>query len=131
MPDDTQAIRDLISTWMEASMAGDLPKILSLMSSDVIFLTPGNPPMRGRDAFAASYQSMQGKVRIDGKADIQEVQLLGDWAFCWTNLRVTITPLPSGEPMTRAGHTLSILRKESGGWVLYRDANLLAPFPKQ
>lgn len=31
--------------------------------------------------------------------------------------------------MTRAGHTLSILRKQGGKWVLVRDANLLAPVP--
>jgi hypothetical protein len=31
--------------------------------------------------------------------------------------------------MARAGHTLSILRKRDGRWVLARDANLLAPVP--
>jgi hypothetical protein len=29
--------------------------------------------------------------------------------------------------MTRAGHTLSILMKQDGRWVLARDANMLAP----
>lgn len=29
--------------------------------------------------------------------------------------------------MKRAGHTLSVLRKQDGRWVLARDANLLAP----
>jgi ketosteroid isomerase-like protein len=39
---------------------------------------------------------------------------------------VTTTP-PSGKPVRRAGYTLSILRKATGGnWQLYRDANLLA-----
>jgi len=32
--------------------------------------------------------------------------------------------------MTRAGHTLSILRKENGRWLLARDANLLSPVSK-
>jgi ketosteroid isomerase-like protein len=37
-----------------------------------------------------------------------------------------MTP-PEGEPVRRAGYTLTILRKEpSGKWVLARDANLLA-----
>jgi hypothetical protein len=26
----------------------------------------------------------------------------------------------------RAGNTLSILKKESGSWVIFRDANMLA-----
>jgi hypothetical protein len=29
--------------------------------------------------------------------------------------------------MRRRGHTLSVLRKERGHWVIARDANLLAP----
>jgi hypothetical protein len=29
--------------------------------------------------------------------------------------------------MTRSGHTLSILRKQEGKWLLARDANMLAP----
>jgi ketosteroid isomerase-like protein len=29
--------------------------------------------------------------------------------------------------MVRAGHTLTILRKEAGKWKIARDANLLAP----
>jgi hypothetical protein len=29
--------------------------------------------------------------------------------------------------MTRAGHTLSILKKHNGKWVLARDANMLSP----
>jgi hypothetical protein len=43
----------------------------------------------------------------------------------WTKLRVVITPSNGQLPMTRAGHTLSILNKQRGKWVLARDANLL------
>jgi len=32
--------------------------------------------------------------------------------------------------MTRAGHTLTILKKQNGNWVLARDANMLAPVSK-
>ena len=45
----------------------------------------------------------------------------------WTRLTVVATP-PGGAPSTtRAGHTLSILRKQNGKWLLARDANMLAP----
>ncbi|RYD27259.1 MAG: hypothetical protein EOP87_21455 [Verrucomicrobiaceae bacterium] len=30
-----------------------------------------------------------------------------------------------GAPVARSGHTLTILRKEKGKWLLARDANLL------
>jgi ketosteroid isomerase-like protein len=39
---------------------------------------------------------------------------------------VALTP-PGGEPVRRAGYTLSILRKGSDGrWRLFRDANLVS-----
>jgi hypothetical protein len=47
----------------------------------------------------------------------------------WTHLTVVATPPDSGPSLTRAGHTLTILRKEHGKWVLARDANLLVPKP--
>lgn len=131
MPTDEEEIRELVMTWMEATKAGDTEKVLSLMTDDVVFLLPGQPPMLGKASFAAAAGAApreKGKApEIDGRSEIQEIQIMGDWAFMWTKLKVTVTP-PDGAPtMMRAGHTLSILRKLSGQWLLARDANLLAP----
>jgi uncharacterized protein (TIGR02246 family) len=123
MSEDERAIRSVIETWMTATEAGDTAKVLSLMADDVVFLVPGQAPF-GKEAFAASAQAMKG-VRIDGKADIEELIVAGEWAFCRSHLVVAMTQ-PNGEVMRRSGHTLSILRrKPSGKWVLARDANLL------
>jgi uncharacterized protein (TIGR02246 family) len=128
MNSDEQEIRQLVSTWMSATKAGDTATVLSLMSDDVVFLLPGRPPMIGKEAFAAAMTPPPGASppQFEGTSEIQEVVVNGEWAFMWTKLKVVITP-PSGPTMTRAGHTLTILRKESGRWVLARDANLLAP----
>ena len=37
-----------------------------------------------------------------------------------------VTP-PDGAGIERAGHTLTVLKKVAGRWVIARDANLLAP----
>jgi uncharacterized protein (TIGR02246 family) len=131
MHNDEQAIRQLVADWMAASKAGDVDAVLNLMSDDVVFLVPGQAPMRKADfAAAAKAQSGQGAAAIDGNSEIQEIKVLGDWAFMWTRLSVTVTPPGGAEPVVRAGHTLTILHKEQGRWVLARDANLLAPVPK-
>jgi uncharacterized protein (TIGR02246 family) len=97
------------------------------MAEDVVFLLPSRPPMRGRAAFAAASSGSQGKMKFEGKSEIQEIQVAGDLAYCWSHLSLTVTPLTSGSPMSRAGHILSVFRKESDGrWVLFRDANMLA-----
>jgi uncharacterized protein (TIGR02246 family) len=125
MTNDERAIRKLVETWMEASKAGDLPTVLSLMAEDVIFMVPGQKPF-GKAAFKAASKGMKD-VRIDGRGDIQEVEVLGDWAYLRNRLEVTVTP-PGGQPMRRSGYTLTILRKEPDGrWLLARDANLLTP----
>lgn len=126
MSNDEQAIRDLIAAWLRATAADDLPTVLGLMDENVVFLLPGQPPMRGREQFAAASKANAGKMRIDAISDIQEIRVSGDLAYCWTHLTVNITPLPDGKPMRRAGYTLSVLRKQpAGNWVIFRDANLL------
>src|SRR2546428_7405269 len=96
------------------------------MAADVVSLVPGHPPMRGREAFAAASRSALGHYRIEGKPDIQEIRIAGDYAFCWNHLSLTMTPSQGGSPKRRAGPILSIFRKEPDGrWVLFRDANLL------
>ena len=124
--DEKQKIREVISTWMRASADGDTERVLSLMADDVVFLVPGRPPMRGKAAFAEASKGFAGKVRFDGKSEIQEIEVAGDLAYCWSHLTLTVTSLPQRETSQRAGPVLSIFRKESDGrWLLYRDANML------
>jgi uncharacterized protein (TIGR02246 family) len=127
MSHDEEEIRQLVATWMAATKAGDVETVLSLMSDDVVFLIPGQPVMRKAD-FAAAARSQAGKDAplFDGSSEIQEIKVLGDWAFMWTKLTVVVTP-PGAHAFTRAGHTLTILNKQNGKWVLARDANLLVP----
>ena len=125
MQNDEQAIQQLIATWLSASKAGDTDQVLKLMADDVVFLVPGQPPMRGKSAFAAS-QSVLQQFDLDASSEIQEIKVLGDWAFMWTKLSVTITAKKGGESIKRSGPTLSILKKQAGTWLLFRDANMLA-----
>jgi uncharacterized protein (TIGR02246 family) len=128
MQNDEQEIRQLVSTWMAASKAGDVEKVLSLMTEDAVFLVTGQPVMRKADfATASRAQTAADAPQFDGVSEIQEIKILGDWAYLWTRLSVTVTPPAGAQPVKRAGHTLTILNKQNGTWLLARDANLLAP----
>jgi uncharacterized protein (TIGR02246 family) len=122
MTDDERAIRQLVDAWMAASKAGDYQTVLSLMADDVVFMVPGREPF-GKEAFASQSEAMK-EVRIDGRSDIRELKVLGDWAYLRNHIEVTMTPF-SGKPLRRTGYTLTILRKQDGKWLLARDANLL------
>ena len=125
MSPDENAIRELIDTWLRASKAGDSEVVLSLMAEDVVFLQPGQPPMRGRAGFAAAQKAISD-VDIDASSEIQEIRILGDWAYCWNRLTVVVSPRNGGAPIKRAGDVLSLLQKQSGRWVIVRDANMLS-----
>src|SRR4051794_7856705 len=123
MSDDERAIREVIDTWMKASLAGDTATVLGLIADDVVFLGPGHKPF-GKEAFAKAQEGL-ANTRIDGHAEVREVRVSGDWAFAWTDLVVTMTPA-SGAPMRRSGNTLTVFRRLADGrWVLARDANML------
>ena len=57
MQSDEREIRQLVATWMRATTAGDIETVLSLMAEDVVFLSPGRPPIIGKVAFAARIAS--------------------------------------------------------------------------
>jgi uncharacterized protein (TIGR02246 family) len=123
MSADEQAIRTLIDDWMQATARGDLAKVLSMMSDDVVFMTPGREPF-GKQEFAAQSAGMKD-LKIEGVAQPVEIKVLGDWAWLRNHITVTVTA-KDGQPTRRAGYTLTILnRKPDGAWVITRDANLL------
>src|SRR5437867_2775440 len=125
MSTDELEIRNLVATWLTASKAGDVDAVLGLMTDDVVFLVPGRAPMNKQE-FAALSRVPPGTMppQIDGRSEIQEILVSGDLAFMWTRLSMVMTP-PGGQPIERAGHTLTVLRRVNGRWLVARDANLL------
>jgi uncharacterized protein (TIGR02246 family) len=126
MPTDEQQIRELHATWLRASKAGDTAAVLSLMTDDALFLMPGQAPF-GKQVFAAASQGQQNAgMEIDGDSEVLEIHIAGDWACMLTRLTVTVSR-PGAAPVVRSGHTMTVLTRRAGRWLLHRDANLLAP----
>ncbi len=115
---------------MKASAAGDLDRVLALMDDDVVFIGPGRPAMRGKPGFAEASKAMEGKMRVEGASDIQEVHVSGDWAYVWTQLTIVAHPSDGSAPIHRSGPALSVWRKTADGqWVIFRDANMVTTEP--
>lgn len=124
MSQDERAVRDFVAEWMDASRAGDTARVLSLVADDVVFLRPGQPPMR-KDEFAA-LQAAMSSVRLEGTAHVLDAHVCGDFAYVWTQIDVAITPRTGGATVKRSGPALSVLAKRDGRWVILRDANMTA-----
>jgi len=124
---DEQAIRKLVALWHSATAAGDVDTVLGLMSEDVVFLIAGQPPMRGRSSFERGLRGLLTQHRIESTGEIQEIDVSGSLAYCWSILTVRVAPIAGGDAITRKGSALSILRKQpNGSWLVVRDANMLS-----
>ncbi|MBB5192871.1 uncharacterized protein (TIGR02246 family) [Silvimonas terrae] len=121
---DETAIRNLCARWLSATAAGDHAAVLELMTDDVVFITPGRPPMMGKAAFAA-LQPPAG-VRIAAVQEIAEVVICADLAFSRSHLQVTVSSPQLAQPVSRSGHTLTVYQRQADGqWRVLRDANTL------
>jgi uncharacterized protein (TIGR02246 family) len=126
METDEQQIRNLMAEWSRRTAEGDVEGVLALMTEDAIFLTPGNPPMTKAD-FVAGFRSFAGKVEIEATQEIKDLQVSRDLAYSWSHLSVVMTSTETGVRTERAGHVLTVFRRSpAGGWLLARDANLMA-----
>lgn len=127
MTADEQAIRALVAEWHIATAAGDVDAVLGLMAEDVVLLVAGQPPMKGRSTFEKGLRGLLASHRVHSSADVQEIEVSGNLAYCWSVLHVEVSPVDGGDKVVRSGSALSILRKQAdGAWVMVRDANLLA-----
>ena len=126
MEPDEQAIRALHTTWIAAVNTGDLPLLLTLMTDDVVFLSPGQPPF-GRDRFRTHFPTAHEQSRILCTSDLVEVVVVGEVAYTVCRDSLSVTPRAGGEAMALAGHRLTVYRKQPDGrWLLARDAHTLS-----
>ena len=125
-PDERQ-IREVHSTWIDAVNAGDLDRLLTLMADDVVFLNPGHSPF-GRDGFSAHFSAAHQQVQIRCTSELEEVVVVGEVAYTRSRDALSVTPRAGGEATQRAGHRITIYRKQPDGrWLLARDAHTLSP----
>jgi len=124
MNTDEQAIRVWLGDWLRASAKGDSETRLSMLSDDMLFLVPGQPPF-GKREFKAAWDGPMKGARIECKAELEECLVSGNLACTRTRLAVAVTA-QEGKTSRASGYTLSCFRKQPDGrWLLARDANLL------
>jgi len=125
MSEDERAIREVVETWMDATRRDDIDMVLDLMTDDVLFMTPGREPF-GKAEFKANSEALSD-ARVDGRAEVREVEVLGDRAWIRNHIEVTMTPPGGTKPVRRSGYTLTILKRcADERWRLFRDANLVS-----
>jgi uncharacterized protein (TIGR02246 family) len=93
---DTEAIRKVRQEHLEASMAHDLDTIVATFAEDGVELSPGLPPVIGRDAYREHCQGMLEQAGEFGFSfDQAELVVNTAWAFEWGTYSMTVSRLES------------------------------------
>lgn len=129
MGSDEQALRELHTIWIAAVNAGDLVRLLTLMTDHAMFLYPGREPV-GKDEFPSGFTAAHQLSRILCVSVIEELVIVGEVAHTVSRDTLSVSPRDGGELVTLAGHRITIYHKQPDGqWRLARDANTLSPIP--
>jgi len=125
MNHDERAIRDVHATWIDAVNAGDLDRLLSLMTDDVIFLNPGESPL-GRDRFPAKFSSAHQRLLLHCDSELEDVVVAGEVAYTRSRDALSLRSRGGGDATQLAGYRMTVYRKQADGrWLLARDAHTL------
>lgn len=122
-PADDGAAHRAHDAYVAAINSNDLGQLLDMLTDDVVFLAPGEPPYVGKAALLPWLEGYLAAYRTHWDKPVHEFVVNGDWAFERYSYRSTDTPLAGGEPVVDTGWGLLIYRRGTDGqWRVARDA---------
>jgi uncharacterized protein (TIGR02246 family) len=129
MTTDERAIRNLSRDFVAAVRAKNLEAILDMVTDDAIFLPPGTPEVRGKQAVAEMYGGFFARFAVvEQTAALEEVKVSGEWAFAWGTDEILATPASGGPAMRTRGKSMIVLQRGTdGAWRFARGINNMMP----
>src|SRR5215471_3429741 len=123
---DIDAIHDLERRDIQASKVNDVDALVSLWTEDGVLLQPGSTPVVGRNAIRTlleqQKQQSTGTVTTEYEENWRELRILGDYAFEWGEMWVTIK-FSSGKLAHQQANAIRILHRDSDHvWKVARVA---------
>jgi uncharacterized protein (TIGR02246 family) len=128
LENDLRAIEAINHRDVQFALANDAAAMMSQWTDDFVLLPSAGPIMRGRHAIAEAFRGVQSPEILEYVLDIQEVKVLGDYAFQWGTYHYSVRPRTGGEPVHTAGKLMRILqRKSDGSWKMHRGISTVDP----
>jgi len=121
---DVKAIQDLESHWNQDYVGKDTAKIASYYADDAVLITPGAPPLVGKDAIQkglAQFLSDPG-MTLGFHPSRVEVAKSGDIAYTEGSYTMTMTDPQTKQVMNDHGSYVTDYRKQpDGSWKAVAD----------
>lgn len=119
---DKEAIAAIEDRTRAAYAAGDSEAVAAQYTEDAILMRPNSSAVVGREAIADSHRGFFANFNADLKHEVDEIEVLGDWAYMRGRFHLVAKPKRGGAPFELRGKSLSIVRRASEDvWQFARD----------
>lgn len=119
---DRVAIEAVLATYEAALNASDADAVLTLYTSDGVFMPQHSLPNVGSAAIRAAYDSVFAAIKLEIDFEVDEIaQVAPDWAFVRTRSEGFVTINATGDRVPEANQELFIFtRTQSDEWKIAR-----------
>lgn len=120
---DRQAITDLRQQEMALFSGGDVEKMLSVFTDDLVIMPPNEAAVVGKEAARSWFQTMVQQFKIEGTyTSASDLTINGDWAFERMAFAFKLTPTGGGAAIEDVGKGFHVYRRQGdGSWKIAQD----------
>jgi uncharacterized protein (TIGR02246 family) len=115
--------RVLTDEYVKAESAGSVDAKMRLYMADAVLLPVDGQAVVGYQAIRNWHQGAYERAAVQLTPTVDEVQMLGDWAFARGSWTGTTTPKAGGEPRRESGKFVILMRRlpDGGSWRIARE----------
>ena len=114
---DVEAIKKITDDFNAAINAGDIDKLVSLYTDNVVRIPPNKPALIGKEANRSMFQEVLDNFTVQNEGVNVDLKVSGDLAFVRGSWTSTFTPKDEGEPLKYNGSFVFVIQKQpEGSW---------------
>jgi len=115
---EQSAIEQLLISYRDALNASDPSKVLTLYTTDGVFMPTNAPTAKGQKQLKDSYEFVFKTIQIHIEFFIEEIVVSGDYAYAVTNSKGTALIHANGQTVSEENRELFVFQKDNGQWKI-------------
>ena len=120
MSTEPTAIENLLYAYRDALNASDTSNVLTLYTTDGLFMPTQAPSARGSEQLKSAYDFVFSNIQLDIAFHIDEIVITGNHVYAVTHSQGSTLIHATGETVAEENRELFVLAQENGAWKIAR-----------
>ena len=117
---DNSQIKSLLFHYRDALNESNAEAALNLYTEDGVFMPSAAPTAIGQEQVLKAYQFVFENIQLSIEFFIDEIEVIGDYAFVRSTSRGTVLIKAANEEVAEENRELFVLKKLQGSWKIDR-----------